>query len=279
MEKLLCLDLDGTLLRSDKTISKETSTYLKKISKIGIKSVIITGRHYDFAKYLTKDLGQDKYIAANNGAGIFDEKNDQTIIKNYIDDSISRSVIKLAMENKFETMAYVNVLEKGFDLYSNRPNYEEYMGSIVRSKASIRKLTSPTSLNDVLSVVIKAQRHELEKLESIIASRYDDEVNYHILGSKYQPVCLLEIMDKRANKWIAVKELASRLGIEKDNIISFGDEINDLEMVRNSGLGFAMKNSIDLLKSYAKATTKYTNDEDGVIRTLKELIDSGKYDL
>ena len=96
MFKMICLDLDGTLLRSDKTIASLTSSYLNYLADKGIRVVVATGRHFDYADYLTRDIIGAKYIVANNGAGIFDIKNKKTISSTYIDEELVYKFISLA---------------------------------------------------------------------------------------------------------------------------------------------------------------------------------------
>ena len=80
MIKMICLDLDGTLLNSKKEIDKKTCSFLNELSSKGIEIVIATGRHYDFASYLTRNLTDKRVIISNNGSGIFSPKDKRLII-------------------------------------------------------------------------------------------------------------------------------------------------------------------------------------------------------
>ena len=86
----------------------------------------------------------------------------------------------------------------------------------------------------------------------------------------------IEIINKNSGKGKTLLRLAKKLGIERKDIISFGDAINDLEAIKESGIGVAMKNAIPLLKEQADDITSYSNNEAGVekyLRTLKNLLD------
>ena len=82
---------------------------------------------------------------------------------------------------------------------------------------------------------------------------------------------VLEFQSEKADKWVAITNYLKSKNIELSDVVSFGDEFNDKSMIKNSGIGFAMKNGIDELKSLTNNITEFTNNEDGVYFELKKL--------
>ena len=89
----------------------------------------------------------------------------------------------------------------------------------------------------------------------------------------YENEAVYEIYLKHISKASAIKYLLDIYGIAQSEWISFGDGINDLEMIREAGLGVAMKNALPELKAVSKDITEYTHDEDGLVRYLIKMFD------
>ena len=80
-----------------------------------------------------------------------------------------------------------------------------------------------------------------------------------------------EILAKNTNKWSAINELIGRLGISKDEVIAIGDNFNDIEMIKNAGLGIAMNNGSPFAKEVAKIVAP-SNNEDGVAKVIEKFV-------
>lgn len=276
MFKMICLDLDGTLLRSDKTIASLTSSYLNQLAEEGIRVVVATGRHFDYADYLTKDILGAKYIIANNGAGIFDIKNKATISSTYIDERLVYKFINLSQDHGLDPIVYTNAMDLGIDMVvSSDLDTSYHIENLVRNNDRIGYIEDGLGLNKALALVIYGNVSELRKFEIYIDDLFKDRVNCHIMDSTYDDMGMLEIMDASVHKWTGIAKLAKKLNVCQEEIVCFGDAINDIEMIRNAGLGVAMKNSNKIIFPYADRITMRTNDEDGVYYELKELFKEG----
>ena len=80
-----------------------------------------------------------------------------------------------------------------------------------------------------------------------------------------------EVSSKNVDKWYAIEEIMKKENIAKEEVISFGDNNNDILMIKNAGLGIAMGHSNEQVKKVAKFVTQ-TNDEDGVAKALENTI-------
>ena len=104
-------------------------------------------------------------------------------------------------------------------------------------------------------------------------SKHLDEDAMVIKGS---PPFFVEILRKDVCKGNGLENMCDSLGVSIDECVSFGDGNNDLEFIEKSGFGYAMKNAADVIKSIADDVTEHSNNDDGVIKTLKKLEQDGK---
>lgn len=270
MYKMICLDLDGTLLNSKKEISQNNQDILNRLSHQGIKIVIATGRHLDFAKYLTNDLDNNHIIISNNGAGVFDLKQGKSYVS-YIDEDLVKRLVNISMANDEYPYIYTDCTVSGWDIGLTKEfDTEAFINTIVRSSDRIRILNTHNDLKHVLSIVVSAPE---DKLNNIIEQGKEElkNLSYHVMDKMYDNYSMLEIMDKNVSKWSGIKKIAEEFSINDDEIICFGDEVNDIEMLVNSGLGVGMKNAKEEVLRLVDRVTEFDNDNDGIYHFLKDI--------
>ena len=100
------------------------------------------------------------------------------------------------------------------------------------------------------------------------------DLNIFIMQDSYSNEQWIEISKKGVSKYGAISRLADILNIDNENIIAFGDGLNDLDMIKNCGVGVALKNALPEVKDLADYVTKYDHDDDGVIEFLKEYLNN-----
>ncbi|MDI3500396.1 MAG: hypothetical protein PWP22_167 [Thermoanaerobacter sp.] len=268
--KLIAIDMDDTLLRHDKTISKENIEALHKAREKGVYVVISTGRVYASAYAYADMIGFRTYIIASNGALIRDPDNN-TIYENILNYDSMVEIVKVCQKyntyfqlisektvfspeitNKFQRYAEWNELFKT-ELKVDVQEVKEPLKELDKLKSSILKIIV---FNDDVEV-LKSIREELSKNTSIqITSSYMDNI---------------EIVNKGVSKGRALKILGGYLGIEREEMIAIGDSENDIEMIKFAGLGVAVENAIDEVKKVADFITK-SNMEDGVKYVIDKFI-------
>lgn len=269
---MVVLDLDGTLLNDEKTISDKNAYILNKLYKQKIHIVIATGRNYFMAKSLiAKIMGTEPLILANNGAIIRCSSNDELIESNYLDFSIFENIYKAGLNYNLNPVIHVDEYLNGYDLLYECENYEEtYLGYIKDNykRAKLKKFNKER-INNILSVCYFNDYEKLHQFESSV-KKIPGEFNT-IFNRNISKKSLLEFLNIRGCKWCALKKYAESLNICEKEIIALGDDNNDIELLKNVGLGIAMKNGTDQCKDAANYISKYTNDESGVYYELSEI--------
>ncbi len=249
--RVLVLDLDDTLLRSDSTISDRTLLALNHWRAIGHAVVIATGRPTrSIANVLPDHLHSVPWITYNGAYIILDG---QRIYENLIPPPATHAIIALVKEALPDCALGIEINDT---LFLNR---------------SINR-TTPYNVVDLLTVAhqpaakILFFHQEFSTLEAILNLLPID--TRAMLSQKYD---LVQILAATADKTHALRHLIDHLGLTMAQVIAIGDDINDVEMIRDSGLGIAVANAIPEVKAVAKRMT-LSNDEDGVALVIEELL-------
>ena len=287
MYKLVAVDLDGTLLNSYGEISENTKRVVKKVMKNGVEFVLASGRSIDSIKNIANDLGGIQYIIAGNGAVTYDIKQNTNIYENYIPKDKALELIKTCEENSIFYNVYTN---KTIVTNSLRYNVLYYYKENLNKEDS--KKTNITIVDSIYDYVKNMQDEKIMKLficdetESVFKSiikKFEDMPNLETLdvahmsrkiikkGTEKIPIeyYYTEISMKDVDKWNAVENLINKIGIQKEEVIAIGDNINDKKMIEEAGLGISLEGSSPVVTEIADYIT-LDNNNDGVAMALEK---------
>lgn len=267
MYKLIAIDMDGTLLKDDKTISAKTKNALKAASSLGIKIVLTSGRPVQGIKNYLNELqltSKDDYVIGLNGALIC-KCSDYSIISS--NETLNGKDLKDIYNRVKELKTYFHAFTTDEDLVNVESKFSKNEEKRINLK--VRVVDFPTEIKDddeILKVVLEEEKEVLDKITSKIPKELFEE--YNVIRSVD---FMLEFMKNGCNKATGVEKLAQYLEISKEEIIAIGDASNDKEMIEYAGLGVAMGNSKDDIKMLADFITK-SNEEDGVAYVIDKFI-------
>lgn len=265
MYKLVCIDLDGTLLDDSKILSEKNITAIKAASKIGVYTVITTGRPFDgFYKYIV-ELGLNNefnYSIAFN-SGIIYKNNKEVIHQNCIKGSDLHKIYDLSLS--------LNVNIHAFDLNGviapKISKYTLHEATINKIPYRLTDFKNISSSESIIKVMLVDEPNVLEEAIKKIPKYFYDE--YNIVRSA---PFFLEFLKKDVDKIAGVNYLANLLNIKKSEIITIGDAGNDYKMIKECELGVAMKNSMSFVKDVAKYVTVNDNNNSGVAEVFNKFI-------
>ena len=261
--KAIVCDLDGTLLNEKHQLSDETKEVIKKVKDTGKKIFIATGRHHLDALAIKKQLGLDSYLISSNGARIHNENN-EIIFKGDIPKELSNEIFDLNINEEI----YKNIYKDDF-WFSEKPldeahEYHKESGFTY----SVRKFSELKNSEVIKFFYINEDEKLIRNLENEINEKFGNRINLTLS----LPICL-EIMNKGISKGNAIKDiLLPKFKITPEEVISFGDELNDYEMLDIVGEGLLMGNCNPRLKELLPNNKVIgRNDEDGVAEYLKKV--------
>lgn len=263
-QKLVAIDLDGTTLNDHSQITRETKQVITRIIEQGHIVSIVTGRPYRTSQQYYKQLDLKTPIVNFNGAWCHHPKDEEW--ENSYHQHLNRELaLSFTDLNKYSTVKLI-AAETPDRVYADRPNGEAkgYGYSLENLKTYPFKeeylKENPTSVN-----VFTDHEHTIPFLQDKIAEEYGEEVEVRTWGGQ-SPT--LEIVKAGVQKAMGVEEIADYYNIGRENIIAFGDEDNDYEMIQYAGHGVVMKNGIEALKEISDDITPYSNHENGLARYL-----------
>lgn len=270
MIKLLAIDMDGTLLNEEKHIDTPQKEAVQKTIEAGIKVVLCTGRPLFgvlpvYGELELEKYNLDEYVILNNGCSLRKTTNWELLD--------NKEITK-------EDVIYLDKLRKGYNLDLTVSNDDDYF--VVGDKAN--KYT----IEDGKLVYVDIKPISLEEATSgkhtFFKSMYlgeEEEIqrfkndNENLLKDKYDAVLsqihIFEMLPFGTNKAAALKELAEKLGIEREEIMTIGDGNNDVEMLEFAGIGVAMGNGTESAKKAANYVTD-TNENHGVAKAIEKYI-------
>lgn len=271
--KAIGVDLDETLLDTEKGISDTNLTCIGQAKEHNCRIIVCSGRAPAAMRGYIDELGpwekEDVYIALN-GCMMFKAATHEAVEANFFPHEYAADFIRIARQNK-DTLNlhlyrddeyYVERRDETTDIYEARTGTKAKLLDDLNTVVDERLLK--------LVFITKSPRG-LWMVENKIGAMLPAEVKGFISSSTKAPY-LYEVVPSNINKGIAMERAVKRLSLRMENVICIGDSYNDIPMIRRAGLGVAVANAEDPIKESADYITKRTNDEDAVAEVIKRFI-------
>jgi Cof subfamily protein (haloacid dehalogenase superfamily) len=269
--RLLALDIDGTLLRSDKTISPRTLLALRAAREQGVRLVLVTGRRLPAARRAAEALG-DVDLVLHNGALIVEDG--QVLRCRPLARELARRAIRIGRRFLADPVVHAGHHGEGRLLVEGvQPSNTLLAYYIERSHPDVVEVEDlETALDDdPLQVMFGGSRALMDELlphleEGLGAPVRIERTVYPELG-----VGILDVLAPGVNKAEAVTFLQQRWHVDAAETLAVGDNWNDSEMLREAGLGMVMGNADPDLRALGFPVLP-TNDEDGVAVAVEQYV-------
>ncbi len=268
--KMIGLDLDGTLLNTQKEMTPYTKAVLEEALDRGIVVLVSTGRPISAISKELLSLRGMKYAVTSNGARVLDVETGEVISASTLPIAQAEEMFHLLEE--FDTVHEffregVGYTSKNIDQiydYVIYPSMAEYfLKTRVRVEDVLKALHENEKPIDKVQWVFKSQEERVQarkKLQQIPGIEITDAIGNN-----------LEINKVGVNKGTALLQLGERLGIAREEIMACGDSSNDYQMLKEVGFSVAMGNADEALKEIADYVT-VSNDEDGVAKAIAKFV-------
>lgn len=274
--KMIAVDLDGTLFTSSKEILPETLSALERASAMGIEIVPATGRPFHGVSEKVTELEFVNYILTCNGAAIYNRRTGECLYEQ-----------PMSWEKGDEILTALKGLNISIDAFINGYSYKErsqinFIDSLALSQVMKDYIKKTRLYVDDLIEFVSSEKHSVQKITLNFAKNPDgtsldrDETKARL--DKISDIAVvsggdnnLEITESTINKGISLVNFGKRLGIDRSQIMAFGDSGNDLEMLKAAGFGVAMGNSEKAVLDIADYVT-LSNNDNGIGDAIEKLI-------
>lgn len=266
MYKIIAADLDETLLNSKKhvsdkdieTISKLTDTYF----------VCATGRGFDSTQEVLKEIGQynkpNTYLISFNGGVITENKDNRIIYSKLLPFEDAQALFNLGL--KYDVCIHVYTLDccYAYHIFENEYNM------LSAGRFHFERFDTPdiSFLKDKQIAKVLFCKEDMSYLRMIRNQiNLDDKYSISFSSNRY-----LEINPKGINKGIGLSKLCEYLNIDIKDTIGVGDNINDIELIQDSGLGIGVKNTLDEIKPYCDVILDSSNNESPITEIVDKYV-------
>jgi len=270
--KLIAFDMDGTLLKDNKTISDRTHKALAAAAEKGIYLVPATGRSFEGLPEEIQKLPFIRYAIATNGAGVYDAWEKKALHKAELGTEESKRILDYMAGLPAIITCYQD--GKGWMDLNSRGNYEDYapcpeqlpfmqrvFHPIDNMREKIFQFGSTTQKLQVFFLDGQTRDHYFKEMQEKFP---EYSISYALSNN-------IEVNAPEANKGCALKVLCENLGIDRMESMAFGDGTNDITMIRQAGVGIAMGNAEEEVLKVADYVAP-SNEEDGVAVVIEKLL-------
>lgn len=262
--RLVATDLDDTLLRDDWTLSERVIQTIRKAREQGVQVTFATGRMPASTRPYVEQLGLDVPIITYNGAMIQEALSGEVLYRKVIPVVTAREIVDWLLNQN----VHLHVYRKDQVFVQKLNDWSKEYGRVTRVPVEETNLAKLLEHEDegIEKIILFGDSKELESWGVEIREKFTGRV--HLTRSKPH---FLELIHPEINKGVALLALAKRLGINQDEIMAIGDNLNDIEMIRSAGLGVAIGNARQEVKEAADVITT-SNQEDGVAQAIEKYV-------
>ncbi|AWN23239.1 hydrolase [Deinococcus irradiatisoli] len=265
--RLIATDLDGTLLRGDLTVSARTRRALDAARAAGIQVVPVTARQPHGVRRVAEQAGFTDYALCGNGAHGVHLGRGETLFEAHVTETAQRALAQ-ALSARVPGVVFVSVRSGGEVFvaqqgYADLAHFEDHKRDPASmGAASLDAVLAEPSLKFVVRHPQLTPRELLAEVRALALGGF--EVTHS--GAPF-----LEVLAEGVSKAWGLARLCDLLGIQREEVLAFGDAPNDAEMLAWAGRGVAMGNADPEARSAAGEVT-LTNEEDGVAAVIERLL-------
>lgn len=262
MIRMIITDLDGTLLHNDKSMSREIFPLIRQLREQGICFVAASGRQYASLREDFLPEAENMYFIAENGAVLADGHTNSII-----------NLHPLPVEERNRLIQTARCIPNTFVVACAPTNayYESddpiLLDNIAPYYHRCQKVDDLTVIQEEVVKLAILNIHGTKQFVYPAFIPFAEKFNLAVSAFEW-----MDIMMPNVHKGLGVRQLQQRLHIKKEETMAFGDFMNDYELLQEAAHSYAMKNAIPEIKEIAAHITEYTNEEDGVIRVIQDLV-------
>jgi Cof subfamily protein (haloacid dehalogenase superfamily) len=269
--QLIALDIDGTLLSSRFTVSERNRAAIAEATRRGIEVALVTGRRYDFAMPVARQIDSPLTMIVNNGA-LVRTKDGKTLARHLLPRDTARRVLQAtqpwreATSIVFDRPLANQVMLETIDLEDGiRGAYYKWNKPFLGEAKPLETCLVEDPIQVMFSGAVQPMRAAERALRSV---QFADEFALAVTAYESKDFSMIDVINPRVSKGTALAEWAALRGIAREEILAIGDNHNDEQMLSFAGIPVVMENAVPELKTRGWHVT-HTNDNDGVAAAIE----------
>lgn len=272
--RLLALDVDGTLLDPTGNMRPAVQQAVMAVQQRGVHVVLCTGRRFRTALPLAQALKLEAPLIVHNGALVKMPSTGETLYQTYMPMAMYQQAIG-HLRQLGSPMVYVDAFPEHVDIFTEpieraHPFQQAYLQDNLAHCRFVETVNTLPTYGVVMMSIMGDGSH-FQALRRQLETQLGAQGRVHLLINKNYQGYILEILQASASKWQGLQQVATHEGIAAEAIVAIGDDENDLDMIRHAGLGIAMGNAKEAVKTAADHITG-SNAEDGLIQAIERFL-------
>ena len=291
---MLAIDLDGTLLDSHGRISERNAEAVRAAREAGLRVAVCTGRGLAECAHYLGQIGQTDPVVVAGGSIVACPVARTTMHRFALDPALVARATTRLLDHGHPVMILKDPVHAGYDYLmvvgEPRLNLDPvtvwWLEQMKISHRFVSHLQDDEHPDHTVRLGVCALSGALETIAHDLHSAFGQDATMHHFPAVLTPehaaglppgqlLHILEVFDRQANKWSAIRWLAAAHGVSLDRVCAIGDQINDLPMITQAGLGVAMGNAVPSVAAAAGRRT-LSNDADGVAHAIDRVL-SGEW--
>lgn len=291
---MIAIDLDGTLLDSHGKVSRRNLEAVHAARNAGLQVIVCTGRGLVECDHVLSAIEQIEPVIVAGGSITACPVKRSTINRFALDAATVTNAVMRLLEHEHPVMVLKDPSHAGYDYLMVVGEKQLALDPVTvwwLEKMNVKHrfccgLHEDEHPEHTVRLGVCGLSSAMARITADLREQFTGQLFMHHFGAVVAPehashlpdgeqLHILEVFDSRAHKWAAIEWLATRDGIDRSRVCAIGDQINDLTMIREAGLGVAMGNAIPEIKRLAKQETA-SHDEDGVAIAIEKVL-SGEW--
>src|SRR5687768_10720413 len=273
--RMIAIDLDGTLLSPEGKVTERAKAAVHSCLSAGLLVCFATGRNWTESKTVLEAVAHYDSAVFVGGAHVVDTKQQVTLHRTMMHPRLAADVCRELETSGHAVLALQDTGTAGVD-YLITADVPLNPATAHWMRVTSAKVHRVPSLADyahehTIRVGIVAEPSEVSRVEQELAETFGERIMMMSIRVPTAGVTVLEVFDPAVNKWEGIIHVARRHGIQPEQIIAIGDDVNDGPMISRAGLGVAMGNARDKIKAVATRVIGHNKDE-GLAEFLEELV-------
>lgn len=273
--RMIAIDMDGTLLSPAGAVTARTKAAVHRCLSAGLLVCFATGRNWTESRTVLEAVAHYDTAVFVGGAVVMDTRQGVTLHRTMMQPALANEVCAFFETRGHAALALQDTLSAGFD-YLLSEGFALDEATALWMKISNAVVCRVASLQDyrhdhTIRVGVVVDPQSAEQMAEALQGQFGERIVFNRIPLLACGLDVLEVFDPAVNKWQGLLHVAARHGIQRHEIIAIGDDVNDLPMLQNAGLGVAMGNARPHVQAVAKRVIG-TNADDGLAVFLEELV-------